>query len=153
MNLSNTHPKFFTTDPDRLLRMIEVLVTQKSNPMVHQITFASMSQHEDEPIQQYIVRLRGMATDCNFSCPRCEHDISDIYIKDQFIKGIANNTLQTNLLAKAGVLKSLDQNVCYAEASELALQDQTAMTNTSDIATIRMSTYHRQKQDCTDQQR
>ena len=77
----NTDTKFFTTNPDRLLEMIEVLVTQKSNPMVHQITFASMSQHEDEPIQQYMVCLKATATDCNFSCPCCEHDLSDIYTR------------------------------------------------------------------------
>ena len=136
----NTYHKFFTTDPDRLLEMIEVLVTQKSNPMVYRITFASMSQHENEPIQQYLVHLRATAADSNFSCPCCEHDLSDIYINDQSIREIANDALQTNLLAK-----SLDQNVCHAEEFELALQGQTTMTDTSDIATIRMSTYCRQK--------
>ena len=140
-----TYPKFFNTDPDKLLEMIEALVTQRSNPMVHWITVASMSQHEDESIQQYPFCCRAMATDCNFSCPHCEHNLSNFYIKDQFIRMIANDTLQIDLLAKAGVLKSLDQNVCHAEAFELALRDQTAMTDTSDIATIRMSTYHRQK--------
>ena len=138
----NTYPKFFTTKPDRLVETMEALVTQKSNPMVHWITFASMSQHEDKPIQQY---LRATATDCNFSCSRCEHDLLDIYIKDQFIRGIATNTLQNNLLAKARVLKSFEQNICHAEAFELTLQDQTAMTDTSDVATVWMSTYHRQK--------
>ena len=101
----NTYPKFFATDPDWLLEMIEALATQKSNPMVHRITFVSISQHEDEPIQQYFVCLRDLAIECNFSCPYCEHDLSNIYIMDQFIRGIVNDTLQTNLLAKAGVLK------------------------------------------------
>lgn len=141
----NTYPKFFATDPDKLLEMTEALVTQKSNPMVHRITFASISQHEDESIQQYLVRLRSTATDCNFSCPHCDHDLSDTYIKDQFIRGIANDTLQTDLLAKARLLKSLDQNVCHAEAFESALRDQTAMNDTPDIATVRMSMYRRQK--------
>ena len=145
----NTYPKFFTTDPDRLLEMIEALVTWRLNPMVHRITFASISQHEDEPIQQYLVRLRAMATDCNLLCTCCEHDLSDIYIKDQFIRGIANNTLKTDLLAKAWMLKSLDQNVCHAEASESALRDQTAINDTSDIATIQMSMYCRQKKNKT----
>ena len=85
----------------------------------------------------------GLRLHYNFSCPCCEHDLSDIYIKDQFIRGIANDTLQTNLLAKAGVLKSLNQNVYPSEAFESALRDQTAMTGTSDIAIIRMSIYHR----------
>ena len=117
--------------------------------MVHRIIFASISQHEDKSIQQYLVRFWATATDCNFSCSHCEHDLSDIYITDQFIKGIANDTLQTNLLVKARVLKSLDQNVCHAEAFESALRDQTAMTDTSNIATIRMSTYRRLKNNWT----
>ena len=93
----NTYPKFFTTDPDKLLEKIEALVTQRLNPMVHRITFTSMSQHEGVSIQQYLVHLRTMATDCNFSCFHSEHDLSNIYIKDQIIR----------------VLKSLDQNVCH----------------------------------------
>ena len=139
----NTYPKFFTTDPDRLLEMIEVLVTQKSNPMVHWTTFTSISQHEDKPIQQYLVRLRATATDCNFSCPCCDHDLSNIYIKDQFIRGIANGALQTNLLVKAELLKSLNQNVYHAEAFELTLRDWTAMSDSSDVATIQVSTYRK----------
>ena len=119
----NTYPKLFTTDPDRLQEMIEASVTQKSYPMVHQITFTSMSQHEDEPIQQYLVRLRATATKCNFYDPavrlfvpivgiepaasRWFHwktlsnhipDLSDIYLTDQFIRGMENNALQIEIL-------------------------------------------------------
>ena len=76
----NTHPNFFTTDPDKLLDMVEALVTQRSNPIVHRLAFASMSLDECEPIQNNLVRLRAVAVDCSFSCPMCEHDQSDIYI-------------------------------------------------------------------------
>ena len=79
----NTHPNFFTTDPDKLFDMVEALVTQRSSPIVHHLAFVSMSQDEGEPIQNYLVRLRAVAVDCSFSCPMCEHDLSDIYIKDQ----------------------------------------------------------------------
>ena len=81
----NTHPNFFTTDPDKLLDMVEALVTQRSNPTVHCLAFASISQDKGEPIQNYLVNLRAVAVDCSFSCPICEHDLSDIYIKDQII--------------------------------------------------------------------
>ena len=114
--------------------------------MVHWITFASKSEHEDKSIQQYLVHLRATAIDYNFSCPHCEHDLSDIYLKDQFIRGVANNILQTNLLAKVKVLKSINHNVCHAEAFESALWDQTAMTDTSDIAAIQMSMKNRTAQ-------
>ena len=107
----STHPDFFSTDPSKLLGMLKTLMTQRSNPIVHHLTFASMSQGEDEPIQSYLVRLRAMALDCNYMCPACEHDLSDIYIKDQLIKGVASDALQIDLLAKAGLLKTLEQNI------------------------------------------
>ena len=91
--------------------MVEALVIQRSNPIVHRLAFSSMSQDESEPIQNYLVRLRAVAVDCNFSCPSYEHDLSDIYIKDPIIRGVANNALQADLLAKAGTLKILEQNV------------------------------------------
>ena len=46
----NTHPNFFTTDPDKLLDMAEALVTQRSNLIIHRLPLASMSQNENEPI-------------------------------------------------------------------------------------------------------
>ena len=61
----NTHPNFFTSDPDKLLDMAETLVTQRSNPIVHRLDFASMCQNENKPIQNYPVCLRVIAFDCN----------------------------------------------------------------------------------------
>ena len=112
----NTHPNFFTTDPDKLLDMVETLVTQRSTPIIHCLAFASMSQDKGEPIQNYLVCLRAIAVDCSFSCPSCKHYLSDIYIKDQIIRGVANDALQADLLAIAGTLKTLKQNVHHAEA-------------------------------------
>ena len=83
--------------------------------------------------------------DCNFTCPSCEHDLSDIYIKDQIIRGIANDTPQADLLTKAGTLKSLEQNVRHAEAFESALRDQNSIASASDAASARLSTYSKQK--------
>ena len=153
--INNTYPKFFINDPDRLLDMIDALVIRRSNPMVHRITFVSISQHEDGPIQQYLVCFRTTATDLNFSCLRCEHDLSDICIKDKFIRGIANDALQINLLAKAGVLKSLDQNVSHAKAFLSARQGQIAINDTSDVGynpDVDVS-QAKEKQDCSDQRR
>ena len=141
----NTPPNFFTTDPDKLLDMVKVLVTQRSNPIIHHLAFASMSQDEDEPIQNYLVRLRAIAVDCNFTCPSSEHDLSNIYIKDQIIRGTANDTLQADLLAKVRMLKSLEQNVHHAEEFESALQDQDSMASASDADSAWLSTYRRQK--------
>ena len=74
----NTHPNFFTADPDKLLDMVEILVTQRSNPIVHHLAFASMCQDENEPMQNYLVRLRAVTIDCNFTCPL--YNLSNIYV-------------------------------------------------------------------------
>ena len=106
-SIINIYPKFFSEEPNRLMGTLEALVTQKSNPMVHRLSFASISQGPGESVQQFIVCLTGTAQDCDFTCPICNHDLSDIYIKDQLIKGNANDALQADFLAKACSLKTL----------------------------------------------
>ena len=49
--------------------MVEALVTQRSNPVVHRLAFASVSQDKGEPIQNYFVRLRAVAVDGYHSVP------------------------------------------------------------------------------------
>ena len=125
--------------------MLEAQVTQKSNPMVHRLSFASISQGPGESVQQFVVRLRGTGQDCDFTCPICNHDLSDIYIKDQLIKGTANDALQADLLVKACLLKTLEENINHAEAFEAALPDQAQMSGTLKMSALRASTHRREK--------
>ena len=126
----NTYPDFFNTSPNKLLDMLEALVTRKSNPMVHRISFSSIAQSDNETALNYVVRLRSGARDCDFICPNCHHDLSHIYIKDQFIRGIANDAL-------AESLKTLEQNISHAEAFEMAMRDQNEISSVSDMAAYR----------------
>ena len=144
-SIINTYPEFFNADPNKLLDMLEVLVTMKSNPIVHRISFSSIAQGDGEPVSDYLIRLKSGARDCNFICPNCDHDLSSIYVKDQFIRGIANDALQADLLAKAGSLETLEQNVSHVQAFEMALRDQNKMSGISDIARLQMSAYRWQK--------
>ena len=123
--------------------MLEILATRKSNSMVHRISCSSIAQSDNEIVQNYLVRLRSGARDCNFICPNCHHDLSHIYIKDQFIWGIVNDALQADMLAKAGSLKNLEQNISHAEAFEMAMRDQNKVSCVSDIAGLQMSAYCR----------
>ena len=90
-SIINTYPEFFNTSLNKLLDMLEGLVTRKSNPMVHWISFSLIAQSDNETVQNYVVRLWSGAWDCDFICPNCHHVLSHIYIKDQFIQVIANN--------------------------------------------------------------
>ena len=56
-SIINTYLEFFNTNPCKLLNMLEVLVTQKSNPMVHKISFLLIVQSDNESLQKYLIRL------------------------------------------------------------------------------------------------
>ena len=98
-----------------------------------------------ETIPNYVARLRSWAQDCDFICPNCHHDLSHIYIKDQFIWGIANDALQADMLAKAGSLKALEQNISHAEAFKMAMRDQNEISSVSDMAGLQVSAYQQQR--------
>jgi len=75
------------------------------------------------------------------------HDLSSIHIRDQFIRGLSNDTLQIDVLAKASQLKTLEDVLKHSEAFETALRDQTHLQNTSDVMSARAwSTYKKLKQ-------
>ena len=57
-SIINTYPKFFSEEPNRLMDILEALITQKWNPMVHRLSFASISQGPGESVPQFVVRLR-----------------------------------------------------------------------------------------------
>ena len=62
--------------------------------------------------------------------------VCPMYIKDQFIQGIANNALQVDMLAKAGLLKTQEQNISHAKVFETAMQDQDKISSASDVSVL-----------------
>ena len=73
---------------------------------------------------------------CNllgYSCLSCKFDLSECNIIDQFLRGLENNVLQTEILAKATQFKTIDSLISHAEAFETALRDQSSISNTSQI--------------------
>ena len=127
----NIHPDFFTADPDKLLGMVEALVTQSSNPILHRFAFAYMSQSGNEPIQTYLVRLRTTVQDCYFLSFVWEWPLGYIQ-KGPIHQGHSKWRIPSRSTGQGW-------NVCYA------LRDQTSMASTPDIAITRKSTYRRQK--------
>ena len=86
-----------------------------------------------ESIKDFLMRIRPLAVDCEFSCPACKTDISSINIKDQLIRSLHNETLQTDILAKATQLKTIDNIVKHAEAFETALRDQSQLHSSAEV--------------------
>ena len=53
--------------------------------------------------QSFLIQLKSAAKDCEFTCPNCNTDLQPNHIKDQFIRGLHNDVLQTDILAKASM--------------------------------------------------
>lgn len=140
----NTYPNFFKENVDELLDKVELIVTRKSNPTVHRMGFSGLMQNDHEKVNAFVVRLKDTAKDCEFQCPSCQHDLSKIYVRDQFIRGLNNDMLQTDILAKADQLESLEEVVKHSEAFEAAIRDQSMMQEGADIQHIR-SEYRKKK--------
>ena len=121
MSLINTKSNCLSLPEDELLETIQLIVTKQTNPAVHRMNFRKIVQQENETIKEFTVRLRSAAIDCEFSCPSCEADISPPSIKDQFISGLNNEILQTDILAKADKLLKLEDIIRHSEAFEGAL--------------------------------
>ena len=144
-SLINTLPNFSASDETTLLTTLESIVTKRVNPTIHRMTFASILQQEHESIQDFAIRLRSAAVNCEFSCPNCVTDLSKFHIKDQFVRGLHNNVLQTDILVKANHLKTLGEIINHVEAFETALRDQSKLQSSSDVLAARTSDYQRQK--------
>ena len=76
-----------------MIEVIEKMITKSVGPAVHRMCFGNLMQSEGESIKDFLMRIRSLAMDCEFSCPACKTDISSINIKDQFICGLHNKTL------------------------------------------------------------
>lgn len=140
----NTYTDFFKLKIDELLDKVELIVTRKSNPTVYRMGFSGLMQNDHENVNAFVVRLKDTAKDCEFQCPSCQHDMSKTYVRDQFIRGLNNDMLQTDILAKADQLKSLEDVVKHSEAFEAAIRDQSIMQEGADVQHIR-SEYRRKK--------
>ena len=55
--ITATYPNFLTMDEKAVIDMLRNLVTQSSNPLVHRMSFAKISQLPSESIQHFISRF------------------------------------------------------------------------------------------------
>ena len=145
--LINTVTYVFQLPEEDLVKVIESAVTKRSNPTVHCMHFGNIIESRTELIQEHTVCLKWAAIDCEFSCLGCQFDLATIHVKDQFIRGLFNHTLQTDILAKADHLKTLKQIIAHAKAFETALRlrDQSKLCGPSDPSISKISDYRKQR--------
>lgn len=78
--------------------MVNIAVTKKSNLAVHCLQFSSIVQSDEESIKDYVIRLNSVLPKYKCECRHCQYNLSTIQLKDQFIQGIQNKSLKTDIL-------------------------------------------------------
>ena len=126
-SLVNSHRNFLEMGKTTMLNAIEQVVTKSVNSPVHRMNFGNLMQHENEPIKDFLVRLRFMVVDCEFICPAYSFDLSNSNLKDQFFRGLQNETLQTGLSVKASQLTTIEDIVKHAEAFKTAVREESQL--------------------------
>lgn len=136
-SILNTNSEFLELPEMEFLKLIEKIVTQRSNPTVYRMSFTSVTQTPEETIQQYLLRIKSIAPDCEFTCPNCNHDLQSLNVKDQFVRGLFNETLQAEILCKADQLKTLEDVIKYSEAFQSAQRDQHQLQKSPEVMAVR----------------
>ena len=126
-SLVNFHRNFLEMGKTTMLEAIEQVVTKSVNSPVHRMNFGNLMQLENKPIKDFLVRLLFMVVDCEFICPAYSHDLSNSNLKDQFLRGLQDETLQTGLSVKASRLKTIEDIVKHAEAFETAVREESQL--------------------------
>ncbi len=132
VSLINSITDVLHASEDDILQKIEAIVTKRANPLVHQMMFCNESQTPGDSIQEYVTRLRSKAHDCEYTCPNCQYDLQPINIRQQLIRGLHNETLHIDILAKAENLKSLEDVIKHPESFESAQRDHQKILKTSE---------------------
>ena len=102
------------TTEEQLLEFMKKLSIKATNKLVNVVQFLSLAQNTDEPVTQYISRLKGQSSVCDFKikCSRagCDTNVSysDKMVSHQLVRGLEDASIQEKVLALAATDKDLD---------------------------------------------
>ena len=143
----NTEYNFFSLTEEKMIGTLKKIVIKKCNPTVYLLHFKSIHQLQEKSIKDFVVRLKSSVPDCKFQCSNCHFDLQSINIKDQFIRGLQNESIETDILAKVTQLKTLEAVIKHLKAFETAQHDQIQLQGSSELMAARMSDYQKKKKE------
>lgn len=112
---------------DELLQLLEGHLSPKKNVLVVQHQFLSKYQMEKQSISEFVATLRADISECEFvsSC-ECKASVADLFLRAQFIRGIADNNVREQLLQSEST--EFSEVVAKAIALEAAKVDAREIT-------------------------
>ena len=129
---------------------IKNLAVKKENLTVARYKLIGSKQDRDEPIRKFVARLKGLASICKYTktVPAPEDtvtvDFADNIIRDVLVKGIADITIQNEVLGLEDQEKDLDTLIALIEAKEAGRHSSDHLSGTHSAGAVR-STYKRQQ--------
>ena len=133
---------------DDIIKILETHLCPKKNFLVSQHRFLSTYQSEDQTIADYVALLRRDIIECEFrSTCNCNADISNIFLRAQFIRGLKDNTIREQLLqSEEAEFEKIIQRALTLEASKIDSREiNTKQTICSDINKIQAGTSSRRR--------
>ena len=121
------------------------------NTLVNVVKFLDLAQDPEELISSYIARLKGQASVCDFAvkCKESECNkltsYSDQMVCHQLVRGLADPTIQEQVLAHAADNPGLDltSTVKYIEAKESGKRSSNILSSSGGINKIVAAKLHR----------
>ena len=122
--IDTNYPEFEQNTVDDALVIVGKIVQEVSNPAVYQHKFNQMVQNRDEPIREFVTRLRVCSLDCDFVCPYDDqHDLTDYYLINRIRTAVHDSTLQQEILQKHETLNTVEALLHYCENYESTKRD------------------------------
>ncbi|XP_046812161.1 uncharacterized protein LOC124421282 [Lucilia cuprina] len=122
---------------DELVKKLEMHLCPEKNILVIQHRFLSTYQNDEQSLADYVAILRRDINECKFvSTCACQADISNIFLRAQFIRGIKDNTIREQLLqSEEPDFAKIMQKALSLEASKIDSRELNSKTpiNTNDV--------------------
>ena len=114
------------SDETTLIDAMKKLAVRAQNTLVNVVKFLDMAQDQEESAGAFTARLKGQSSTCNFmitcNSPTCTHqtNYSDKMVCHQLVRGLADPTIQEQMLAHGADNSDLDlaKTLKFVEAKE-----------------------------------
>ena len=132
------------TNETNLLEAMKRLAVRVQNNLVNVVKFLDLTQDQDETAGAYTARLKGNASICNFTikCKSVTCDkmssYSDQMVSHQLVRGLADPSIQEQILSHAADNPGLDLNATlkFIEAKESGKRSSNILTSAGGLNKI-----------------
>ena len=108
---------------DELLALIQNFYNPRKNVILERFEFNKNKQEVNEPVKDFIIKLKKSATNCKFET------FLDDMLRDRFIFGVKDTSVQLMLLMES----TKNEKLTFAEASKLALATELSESGVSEL--------------------